>query len=184
MPFDPNSSDIDWSRITFHRAYNGNAGYTENSSYNWYSESNNWCLGYTWTGAGSYTSDNTYLIEVSMPDSTYDCGSGGVTTLYRGDSYLAGSLAISRWFLTYGSQYRADANTEYYPYSWLNPVSRVCFGSAGASSSCVTSSNTVDRLSGATWSNWGSTGTTTLSGNGYNRNNQTTNYRFNVTSTY
>lgn len=164
--------------------FNGNGGYTQDSNYHWYSEAISWCNGYSWVGAGSYTPDNTYEIETSMPDASYDCGSGGATYVYRSDTYLAGSLAISRWLLTYGSQYRADANTEYRPYDWMNPVGRVCFGSAGASSSCIYSSYTVDRLQSATWSNWGSSGTTIVQGNGYNRNNQTTNFRFNVTSTY
>lgn len=103
--------------------------------------------------------------------------------VYRGDTYLAGSLAISRWFLSYGNQYRADASTKFRPGTYLEPVNRVCFGSSGASSGCLSSSNTVDRLSSAVWSTWTS-GTSHKQGNGYSRNNQVTDYRFNVTSTY
>ena len=168
--------------------YNGNASYTKNSDYNWYSEVYSWCNrsvggGALWTGAGGYTPGTSHLVETYHPDGSYDCGSGGTTWVWMVRTYFNSQLAATGWILTYGSQLRADVNAEYYPGTWLNPIGRVCFGSSSPSSSCNTAQTLIQRLVSATWSNWGSSGTTKLPGSyGLTRNEQAENTRINVTS--
>jgi hypothetical protein len=86
--------------------------------------------------------------------------------------------------LRYGSSFRADANTEYYPGTYYNPLGRVYFGSGDPTNACLNSSYTIQQLQGAVWSLWESADTSYRAQYGYQRNNQTTNYRFNVTSSY
>jgi len=170
-------------------AYNGNGGYFANSDFNWYSELYSWCnqnpQGHAlWYGAGGYTPNTVHKIEVYQLEGSYDCGSGGSVFVYLVRTFFNGQLAATGWLSTFGSAYRADANVEYLPYDWLNPVGRVCFGNGSPATSCNSNSFTVDRLVSATWSTWGSSQTVLTGTGGYQRNNQQTNFRFNVTSAY
>lgn len=180
---------IEWMQAGIaNGAFNGNGGYPKNSDYNWYSEVYSWCNqgpggSSLWIGAGGYTPGTSHVIETSQLDGSYDCGSGGATTVWMARTFFNGQLAATGWILTYGSQLRSDVNTEYVPYTWLNPVGRVCFGSSSPGTTCNTSATAVQRLVSATWSNWDSTQTNKLLGSyGLTRNDQTDNTRFNVTS--
>jgi hypothetical protein len=181
---------MEWMEAGFGNGiFNGNAGYPKTSDYNWFTELYSWCNQgpngtVLWYGAGGYTPGTTHLVEVWMPDMSYDCGSGGTTFVYGIQSYFNGQLGATGWLSTYGSDKTPTAITEYYPYSYLNPVGRVCYGSGAPTQSCQNSSYPVKRLQSATWYSWDSSDTAPVSTFGYQRNVQTANWRFNVTSPY
>ena len=177
--------NVEWTQAGFlNGTFSWLAGQPETSNYSWYNEVFSWCNGHYPTGAGSYTPGTTHVGESYQLDGSYDCGSNGQVTVYMTRTFFNGQVGTTGWILTYGSQLRADANTEYYPVTYLNPVGRVCFGSGAPTNSCTNSALYVQRLVSATWSNWSSSDTSLKNGFGYQRNNQLTNTRFNVTSIY
>ena len=115
---------------------------------------------------------------------TYDCGTGGSITVYLFVVYFNASLAKQSFLLTTGSSYHIDGNTEYYPYSYLNPVGTICYGKANATGGCSSSAQNVQRYTGPTWADWPSTETFFTNQQGYNRTTITANSQFKVTSTY
>jgi len=165
--------------------YNGNASYPQTSDYNWYSEVINWCNGWYWVGAGGYTPGSNNEITVDQGLSSYDCGSGGAVTVYDFKTFFNNQLAVTGWLLTlHGHNCRVDANTEFYPFSWLESAGTICYGQAGPFGGCnQNTANTVQRAY-IFWSNWDSSDTSVLSQTGYKRTNIQTNFRFKVTSTY
>lgn len=190
--------------VTFEYAqsgfYNGQFNYWTGQpmtrDFNWYTEYWTYCNGHFFYGHGGYTPGTDHLVDVHQLDESYDCGSLGTVAVWGVHSWINGSLASTGWVLKYGSQFRADAMLEYYPYSWLSPVGAyavpgsgtehgwVCFGGTQPGNGCLASADRVKRLTSATWSDWGSSNTSILGSYGYYRSGQSTNYQFRAKGAY
>lgn len=146
--------------------WNGNS-----SAWGWYSETNTYCQGHVWTSAGSYTNGNTYQLEMENINSgaTYDCGTGGAHYFNATTVYLAGSSSQTAYFSRTGSVFRVDANVEFYPGTYYEPLGgNSCFGGYSPSGGCLYQSGyELQREDSGGWSDWSTTNTNSEDGQGY-----------------
>ena len=144
------SQGIEWLQFG---AWNGyGSGGTGSSSVNYYREFKSWCNGYSVSTYGSTTSSTGRLNVVEYTGESYDCGSGGLVTVYKVEGWSSNTSNYKSVWVRYANS-RADANDELKMYSYFEPLGgTVCYGASLSAGSCVSSTNL--ELLTTSWSNW------------------------------
>lgn len=131
------------------------------SSWEWFTETISWCDGYLNTDNGGYTSGNTYQIEVENLNggTSYSCGTGGAHYVHPTTVYLVGSAARTVYWTRTGSAFRVDANLEFYPGNYYEPMGgNLCLGGYNPGSGCLYSAGyEIQREDSNGWSDWSTT---------------------------